>query len=188
MKKYINIVWILLFSTCTNKTQVIGKYFSKKSPHRLEIKADSTFIYEYGLISLYQHSTGQWKLKGKNLILNSIIKSTIVPIEIVKLEQIASRNNIISFELKTIGNKNLEEYRCIVNLNDKLSYNRRCDSLLSIFVDYPIGKIQVDFVRMPQKITTTYISPNIMTDDFLPDIRMGNKIQMQININDSLFY
>lgn len=188
MKNFINILWILFIYSCATKPQVIGKYFSKKSPHKFQIKPDSTFIYEYGLISLYQHSVGRWKLEGENLILNSSIKSTVVPIEIVKLEKIAPQSNILSFELKTIGNLKLEDYQCTVYLNDKSEYHRRCDSLSNIFTDFPIKKIEVYFDRIPKEVNTTLNYPPVMTNVYLPDIQMGQKIQMRIDINDSLFY
>jgi hypothetical protein len=188
MKNFINIFLIFCISSCAIKPQVSGKYFSKKSPHKFQIKPDSTFIYEYGLISLYQHSTGKWKLEGKNLILNSSIKSTIVSIEIVKIEQIAPKNNILSFELKTTGNLKLEDYECAVYLNDNIEYHKRCDTLSNIFADFPINKIQVYFSRNPKEVRTTLTHPAVMTNTYLPDIQVGQKIQMRITVNDSLFY
>jgi hypothetical protein len=188
VKKIINIFWILFISSCATKPQINGKYFSKKSLHKFQIKPDSTFTYEYGLISLYQHSMGKWKLEGKNIILNSWIKSTIMPIEMVKIEQIAPQNNILSFELKTKGNLKLEYYRCSVYLNDNIEYQKRCDSLSNIFANFPINKIQVYFSRMPKEIRTTLNHLAVGTSAYLPDTQMGQKIQMRININDSLFY
>lgn len=177
----------LLLSSCSINRDVIGKFSSNKGLN-IELKNDSTFIYEYRAFHLYQYSVGKWKVLNKNLIaLTSEIKSTVVPITVKNLDNQGSVN-MLSIDLKIDPDKSLSDYKCGVYINGSLYLVKKCDSILSLEISVPINNVYFHFTKEPALTTTTAVAPPVFTDKYVTKASRGNKLEIEVNFNDSYFY
>jgi hypothetical protein len=191
IKKYTYIIigMALMFFSCSVKRDIPGKYMSKNNPNFVQFRSDHTFIYEYRALHLYEQSIGKWQTTGKNLIiLNSDIKSTIIPIKVSNNLNRANENNIVSIDLNIKGVHALEDYKCQICINDTNYCIKRCDSLTSIPIRSPIHSIFFKFVREPQAVTTTAISLPLVTDKYFTEAKTGNNLTVKIDFSDTYFY
>ena len=187
MKLFVIFGMFLVLSSCSINSGITGKFISKKGSN-MELKNDSSFIYEYRAFHLYQYSSGKWKMVNKNLIsLTSEIKSTVVPITVTNIGD-QGVVNMLSLDLKIDTNKILADYKCGVYVNDSLVLVKRCDSISSLEINVPIDNIYFKFIKEPALTTTTYIAPPIITDKYVTKTPKGNKLKIAINFNDSYFY
>lgn len=180
---------IILYG-CSTKINFTGKYISKNGPNYIELKADSTFIYEYRMFHLYQRSFGKWDRKNERFAqLNSDIKYTNVPLIVsaVNNNGVETENNI-SIDLKIKEGFELVGYRCRIYINDKIYLSIRADSLHNIPIREPINDIFFHILKEPKIVTSTYISPPIITDQYNPKNNQNNKLKIEINVDDSYFY
>lgn len=178
----------LLVSGCSINMGVIGRYSSSKGPNNIELRNDSTFIYEYRAFHLYQYSIGKWKMLKRNLVtLTSEVKSTVVPITVKNVgNQLVS--NILLIDLKINPNKNLSYYKCGIYINDSLYIVKRCDSIASLAINVPINNIYFHFTKEPVLTTTTAIAPPVFTIKYFTKISRGNKLAIEVHFDDSYFY
>lgn len=187
MKLFTILGIFLLLSSCSINTGIIGKFSSSKGSN-IELKNDSTFIYEHRAFHLYQYSVGKWEMLNKSLIaLTSEIKSTVVPITVKNIGNQGSVN-MLSLDLKIDPNKSLSDYKCGVYVNDSLYLVKRCDSISSLAINVPINNIYFHFTKEPALTTTTAITPPVFTDKYVTKNSRGNKLEIEVNFNDSFFY
>lgn len=188
MKALIIITGIsLFFTSCSINQEVAGKYMAANNPNYLQLKKGGTFIYEYRAMHLYQHSIGKWeKRKDNQIVLNTPIKSTVIPINVV--QQSTGMGNNISINLKISDSKSLSDYKCRVYINDVAYCTKRCDSLNSITVNSPISNMYFMIIKEPQEITNTYVSLPLTTNKYSPKLKIGNKLEVKIDVNDNYFY
>jgi hypothetical protein len=188
MKPYSIIIGIgLLFASCSIKQDVVGKYMSPNNPNYLQLRKDSTFIYEYRAMHLYQQSVGRWEKHNDGLVtLNSPIKSTIIPIN-VNNKRTASGNDI-TIKLNIHDSKSLADYMCRVYINNVVYCVKRCDSLTSIPISSPIENMYFMFIKAPQEITNTYVSLPLITTKYNPESKNGNSFEVKADFSDAYFY
>jgi hypothetical protein len=161
---------------------------SKNNPNYIQLRKDSTFIYEYRALHLYQQAIGTWQKKDKNLItLNSEIKSTAIPVDVSAINGTNSDNSI-SVKLNIKGSESLADYKCRVYVNDEIYCLKRCDSLSSILINSPINSIYFMFIKEPRSVTTTYIPLPLVTSKYNPKVKTGNNLEVKVNFNDDYFY
>lgn len=191
IKKYsyfiITLAFIFIFIGCSIKGDITGKYSSKSN--FFQFKSNHTFIYEYGYLHLYEHSVGKWQTIGKRLILlNSDIKSTIIPINVSNSLSSRLENNIVSIDVDIKGNHALEDYKCQIFINDSDYFIKRCDSLAFIPVKSPIYSIYFKFFREPQQRFTNAIPLPLVTEKYFTESELGNNLAFKINFSDTYFY
>jgi hypothetical protein len=97
---------ILWFGGCQSPRKIEGVYSAKKNLNEFEFFSDSTFIYKsfilYGSSFVNKYSDGTWELADDNsIILNSRIKSNLVPIQVEKSK--SDKDFIQVFENLTIN-------------------------------------------------------------------------------------
>jgi hypothetical protein len=189
MRSYIIIISSsLILIGCSVKNNIVGKYMSKHNPNYFQLRKDSTFIYEYRALHLYQQSIGTWHNTNKSLvILNSEIKSTGIHLK-VNATNGNSRDNTISLILNIRGGKSLADYKCRIYVNDEIYDLKRCDSLSSLAIKSPINSIYFMLIKAPRLVTSTYIALPLTTDKYRPNAETGNRLEITADLNDDYFY
>lgn len=182
-------IQLLLLISCSVKKEIAGKYVSHGFGN-IQFNKDSTYYYEYGLLHRFERSSGKWLISNKNeLLIFSDIKSTSLPL-IVDNNEVEENlhGNIIALDINIINGEKLENYQCSIHINDSLYFIGRCDSVGSVKVNIPIKSIYFMLIKAPQLATTTALSPPLITDVYRPEVRLGNKIKIRINANESNFF
>jgi hypothetical protein len=188
MRSYIIIAICSLICGCSVNNNFTGKYMSKNNPNYIQLRRDSTFIFEYRALHLYEHSTGAWQKKEKNsIVLNSKIKSTILPLSVALINE-TNDYNTISFKLNIIRNESLADYRCGLYINDKLYCLRSCDSAALMHVNIPIYSMHFILIKEPRVFNSTYVALPLMTEKYNPTLEKGNRPEVTVNLNDNYFY
>ena len=111
----------------------------------------------------------------------------VVPITVKNIGNQGSVN-MLSLDLKIDPNKSLSDYKCGVYVNDSLYLVKRCDSISSLAINVPINNIYFHFTKEPALTTTTAIAPPVFTDKYVTKTSRGNKLEIEVNFNDSYFY
>lgn len=181
--------WIcLFFCCCTSKGNIVGKYMSKNNPNYIQLKKDSTFIYEYRYLHLYQQSIGKWKQgKRKTIILDSKYKDVSIPLKINNFDDIVDKN-IFHVKLKINDGESLDNYFCRVYINDTIYSLKRCDSLNFLTIEVPIKSIYFMFIKEPLIPKTTYIPLPLISNKFIPKEQTKNYSEIKIEFSDEYFY
>jgi hypothetical protein len=180
------VILILLMTSCVSKT-IIGTYVSKKSPYRFDIMKDSTFRYQYKFQFAYEYSSGYWKSAGRNKIkLKSNITDKSIPVVIKEnnISDSTSSSMILNIETN-ISKSDVSYYQCLIYIDDSLYLRKNCDSLFSIITKIPRNNIYLRLTadsRIPARCLDTLTSSKC----FLKN-RNINKLDVKLNINDSLF-
>lgn len=188
MKLNLLLLISIILCSCSVKNNITGKYISKKNPNYLQLKNDSTFIYEYRFLHLYQHSVGKWEKNGKNLIvLNSEIKDTSIPLFVNSLKKVDEGNNI-SIQLTINDGDSLANYLCIIYVNEAMYSIKRCDSLTNLSINSPINSLYFMFGQKPLIPTSTYISLPLTSNKFIPEIQSKNNLEIKITFSDKYFF
>ena len=122
MKYILNISIFLAINLvigCQRNT-LIGIYYGNDLS--LEMKSDSTFIFEQHLDLNGRHSTGKWKLSGDSILLKSTYDIMSLPLSVAELI-----DNSHDYFIFNIGNKSSIDKYWICNyeliINDSLKYN-----------------------------------------------------------------
>lgn len=187
MRLFLSILISILFCGCSLKKNVAGKYRSKNGSTSIQLKQDSTFIYEHGMFHSYGQSTGIWRRPSKDSVfLESSIKSVIIPIQVV--ETANNDSNRLSIKLDIEGNHDLIDYKCEIYVNKLMLVKRRCDSLSSITIPLLVNTIYFRFLREPQIATTDYIPMPLSSSIYHLIVNNKRKIDVQIKFSDTYFY
>ncbi|PWG82122.1 hypothetical protein [Pararcticibacter amylolyticus] len=188
MKTYKAVMLVLLLSNCSIKKNIIGKYYSGIHSVGIQLKEDSTFVYEHRNLHLYQYSKGKWRHEKNNQIsLESNIKSTLIPLN-VQNQNITNAKNELSIDLKIADGGKTSDYQCGIYIDNKLYTIKRCDSLSSVFINVPMNNFYFHFARDPQPDTTSYISQPVFTEKYQLMINQNNKARIDITLPDTYFY
>lgn len=186
---YIIIGMAFMFLGCSIKREIPGKYMSKNNPNFIQLRSDRSFIYEYRAFHLYQQSIGKWQAIDNGLVvLNSDIKSTLIPVRVSSNPNGMNKKNLISIDLNIKGGHALEDYKCQICINDTNYCIKRCDSLSSIVVKSPIQSLYFKFVREPKSIITTAVALPLITEKYYATLKSGNNLEVKIDFSDSYFY
>jgi len=172
----------------------VGKYASVEkdwayvNPNVFQFNADSTFLNEYYIAHLSSYAVGKWKRgKGDTLILNTPIKSTVIPIRLKKLDYAAKNSIDLSINLQIVGGLDLKNYHCYVLWNH-LDYKKvRCDSLSQIYVNGPVDSLYFSFTKDIIGEFEQHTFP-LNSEKFTFNPSLENNINLQVSFKDSLFY
>ena len=199
MKLLYFIMTAMVLVACTTNKPIAGKYGKTKSTGYVDylffnLKADSTFEYESKTFHQYEHSTGYYKLiNKKNILLNSNIHFSTIPLKVTEVETNDS-TNVITINVNIKGGESLSQYYCSLIVNDQpyffnkknFVYYKRCDSLSLLQIKGPIKTISFTIEKARHLTTTT--SPALKTDIYLLKRPTNNKLICTIDCNESYFY
>jgi hypothetical protein len=167
--------------------KIPGKYISTKEHSYLQLKEDSTFIYESRFFHEYQHSTGRWdRISRDKILLNSFIENNTELC--VDESKTANAEHAISVTTEINHKKNLSDYKCQIYLNDSLSYSVNCDSIPLLFVNKKIKSIYFIIRKDLANSSTTAISPGLVTSKYKVRYTSGSSLRAKIIIDDNNFY
>ena len=177
--------------SCSEYKNIVGKYATIKNSNKFQFNKDSTFIYEYGFLELYKHSTGIWKKKNRNTIeLSSKIKDVSVPWNTYKRDN-DSANSVgtLSIKVKVIGDLTLKDYICQIDTNKHFYDIKSCDSLLDIPLSLTTKTLELHFMRLPKgKYSTSYVAEPLTIPEFGINPETGKTVVIEAIIKDLLFY
>jgi hypothetical protein len=134
-KEYLFILCLFLFAGCQQKTSGIGFY--KDPEHKIEIRQDSTFVYECLRSHFYEHNIGKWSINYKNqneLHLSSsprIIEPSVI-IKSKEVNSIESTPTIKSTLIIKNTSKQLHEFGYWLFSDQGTLKNGSCDSISDI--------------------------------------------------------
>ena len=206
---------MILICGCSANIKVIGKYTSKSNPDFFQFNADSTFYYRYYAHHVNEYSSGRWaKLKGKKILLNSLIQGIDIPLKInLGTDTINAGSSIVLNFEKGLDLKNykcaifindtfysfkgaglmvstgltIKEFEKEVNLADIYFRYTRCDSLSLLRVNSPIRSIFFKIIKY--EINSSYlIRKPLQTEEYHSSLGDQHTILgASISFNDSLF-
>ena len=171
---------------CSNKIVYDKIYYAEKNPNVFIFYKDSTFKYEYRQ-SCYTESTGTWKQIDNELYLNSNIQDSLT---IMYTKETNTQDTITI--LNVVVNAAIQDdYICYPIVNGDLRYFFAMHrGSYSIEVYEPIDSICFSVTKQPFELRGTGIMgcyEPIRTKQIKPDLSVGEKLTITININDSLF-
>lgn len=209
MRKYI-FIFIITFTIISCKSFKAGEYRNNLRSAIIIFNKDSTFSYSNYDCS---YSSGTWQTKDNRIIiLNSFIKNKIIPIEISSFRSKGSKE-IIQVNINIItSNKNDKDYFCVAyRNNNKLLYDPT-DSLKSLLytkplvdiqelsnsicakngsytfnTNYPIDSICFKIWKYPININERLINDSLQTTTKGIRASLGDSLNINILLNDSLF-
>lgn len=189
MKLYYAYLFLfVLITSCSSKFLAEGKYRSKNSTHRFDIKKDSTFKYVFYQFHSYEFSTGIWHYAGKNkIVLNSFFKSLKMPLTAIESGSNKDSINSITFQINgtEIDEKDCE---CALFINDTLKEIKRCDSMKSYSTKEAIRKIYIEIRKQPLLLNSLRFSLEpLVTDAYSTSNEYGNVIKLSTMINGAFF-
>ena len=122
---------------------------------------------------------------SSKVILNSVYKDRTLPIRAMEYgAQEFGASNFVSVDIN-LPDEEKANYLCMIFINDTLCGTKTCDSLASITIPSSIRSIYFRFSgdeKVPARMMDT-----LSTDRFFPVATMGNKLQIHVLLNDSLF-
>jgi hypothetical protein len=181
-------IWIITCCGCSVNNELAGKYAAKGAQDYIQLKKDSTFIYEYRSFHLYQTSTGTWKKNGDNAIrLTTEVKSIAMPLKVSPMKTTNEKTNLY-FKLNLIGAERLADYKCRIYINDSPSGLIRCDSLSIIPLEKPLKSLYLMFTKEPLVVETTAIPMPLFTEKYIHDSSANINLEVSVNIKDAFFF
>jgi hypothetical protein len=198
MKIFKKLVFVLgpifIYFSCQVATTVTGVYSSSKNHNKFIIHEDSTFEYSYYIVAGYADkiSSGKWRQINKNtIILNSNIRTNIIPLYIEVIPTQNEKNNV-KLSLNVFG-KNKKDYLCV-------PYSNETYFLPDFFPDrgdydfesaLPITHLFFKIYKEP--LILERFGPqreyNILeTESRSINLTKGDSIHISINLSDSLFF
>lgn len=174
----------VLLSGCSAGIELSGDYSCKEVCQSFSLNRDATFRYEDEASSGF--SDGHWaKYHGDQVVLRSMIRDRSLPLKTFEF-------GVHEFGQESLLNVDIDlpeteksYYQCLVYINDTLMGRRNCDSLGGIPVRDDIRSLRFAVCgneKMPGRLHDT-----LSSEVYNPRSVRGNKFQIHIFINDSLF-
>lgn len=183
---YFGLISFIMFSC--NTQRVIGDYTRtidlRKSKDGskpiMQLKDDSTFIFNYGISCLksFPETTGRYRKINKNLyLLNSDYNNILTPkVDVIKLD-----TNVTFVKLKIDSNLvQNERFNLEVLVNDFLIDGKAMEDEIKIHGWVNKIKFQLDFSKMGYDVENQLF----ITKDFV--LERGNRYFFQIDFDDEL--
>lgn len=174
----------VLLGGCATGIEVSGDYSCKEVCQSFSLNRDATFRFEDEASSGF--SDGHWfKYKGDQVVLNSVIKDRSLPLKTFEFgTHEFGQESLLSFDIGLLPTEK-PYYQCLVYVNDTLYQKRNCDSLTTIPIKNEVYSLRFDICgneKMPGRMHDT-----LHTELYHPRAVSGNKFQIHILFNDSLF-
>lgn len=151
---YILITVLLIFPDLTLNAQtenidIIGKYNRTGSlgfSARIELKPDSSFVYNWSIGLMGGITKGYWHLNNKNLILNSELQPNIHKTDFLLEEMNKTSSQKITIQVKTKSGESLPFATCTGYLNEQIfEGSTDMDGKISFDIE-SIERIEISFV------------------------------------------
>jgi len=180
----IAILLILIFSSCTTNSFIIGEYRSGRST--FSFKKDSTFTY-ISRKNGYEYSSGSFKIRNNKLLLNSIIQNNILPLKVV-YEPAKELTPICSLHVIVSSNEPIEtKYRCNPYINGIPSIFEVPTGSYSFNLNIsPVKNIYFEIWKVQDYLISNHATSPVMTEVKAIKEYFNGDIYAYINMNDSL--
>ena len=188
--KYSYIIFICILNVLLNRcsyTTLINETYRDKHSHEFIFSRDSTFKYIYHGI-WYKESFGTWEKIGNAIYLNSIEQIDKIPIEYTKIKD--NKENIIINIKVNVPDKPQRDYICFPYVNGELIFMYPERGSYSFESDISIDSIYFSIAKRPFVLRGTGSKmsyDDIKTETIYPNLSVGEKLTVTININDPLF-
>jgi hypothetical protein len=214
MKQLTFAIAIILLSGCS-KNLIIGQYTGMSNPDSFQFSKDLTYTYGYNAFHLNEYSSGKWyQLNKRIIILNSFVENRNLEVRVDNKK--VEVNNDYNLKLTFNSNSNLENYKCVIFINDTLytlkgsrllvptniihsqfvktielndlySMYIRCDSLLLLKVNNAINSISFRVIKLPSNYSTQINKYALESKNTTIFDTENNAISIAISFSDSLF-
>ena len=202
-----------IFLSCSMNTNMMGNWRDKKNWVELYLNTDSMYTFHFDDYNsrFHYYSKGKWSTSNKKLIINSSIKSNVVPFEISysKLKDNDARiciSIILNlFNEDQVWNISENDYVCepftndTIPLRSQITWDEITKSIetnsdlysgrrgcYSICLDTLINDISFE-IRRTFYTSTYFIEQPIKTETKKIDCSPGDSITVNIRVDDDLF-
>lgn len=160
MKTFIQFILLCFLISCSitksiEKKNITGKYTLHKFfeiGSTLELNEDSSFIYDWQLGLMNGITTGYWSIKGRKLVLNSVLQPNDKEIELVKFEK--RNSDSILIKIVDIQNEGIPFVVCFLKKDTSYVSIRKTD--YDGYVTLPrindVDSLMFKFVEKDKKI------------------------------------
>ncbi|MDR0865330.1 MAG: hypothetical protein LBO74_10440 [Candidatus Symbiothrix sp.] len=180
-------LFVFILYSCHTSSNIVGTYSTKMDSKTFVLNSDSTFRYS---CSEDLYSVGKWQQIDKHMIiLNSDIRSSIVPLDIDIISTENEKDHVIKVKMITDG-KSEKLYICEPYVEDFIFPSFWPDRGSYEFSTITIDQIYFKIHRDPMVIER--LGPgreyNVLTTEHKKlNLTKGDEVNITVHITDSLF-